>query len=247
MPGIDGLELVKQARERFPLVPVVLMTAHGSEETAVEALGAGAASYVPKRRLATELSDTIESVLMVARGARDERRAYELLDGGELRHVLGPEAADVTALVRYFQRLLERIAAWDHPEVLQIGVALREALINAVEHGNLELDSALKDEGRYDELRAEREYTPPYKDRRVGVVTRIGPEKLTWVITDEGAGFTPDAVPDPTDPLNLDREWGRGLLLIRTFMDDVVFNGTGNEITMTKRRDVTPRDKRAAR
>jgi len=43
-------------------------------------------------------------------------------------------------------------------------------------------------------------------------------------------------VPDPTDPMNLDRTYGRGLLLIRTFMDDVTHNSTGNQITMTRRR-----------
>src|SRR5580692_1676822 len=52
MPEMDGLELVEAVRARFPDVPVILMTAHGSEELAVTALQRGAASYVPKRSLA---------------------------------------------------------------------------------------------------------------------------------------------------------------------------------------------------
>ena len=51
MPKIDGLELVAQSRERFPLVPVMLVTSKGNEEIAVQALQQGAASYVPKRLL----------------------------------------------------------------------------------------------------------------------------------------------------------------------------------------------------
>ena len=53
MPEIDGLELVKAVRGQYPSIPVVLMTAHGSEEIAILALKAGAASYVPKRRSPT--------------------------------------------------------------------------------------------------------------------------------------------------------------------------------------------------
>src|SRR5258708_1674282 len=67
MPQMDGLQLVEEIRGRFPSVPVVLMTAHGSEEIAVEALKKGAASYVPKRNLAEDLSETIDNVLAVAR------------------------------------------------------------------------------------------------------------------------------------------------------------------------------------
>ena len=68
MPEMNGLDLVLQVRARFPLVPVILMTAHGSEELAVRALTSGAASYVPKREMATDLLDTVESVIDSAHG-----------------------------------------------------------------------------------------------------------------------------------------------------------------------------------
>jgi anti-sigma regulatory factor (Ser/Thr protein kinase) len=60
---------------------------------------------------------------------------------------------------------------------------------------------------------------------------------VTYVIRDEGQGFDLAAMPDPTLPQNLERRTGRGLSLIRTFMDDVRHNDIGNEITMVKRRD----------
>ena len=56
-----------------------------------------------------------------------------------------------------------------------------------------------------------------------------------YVIRDEGPGFDPSTLPDPRDPSNLERTAGRGLLLIRTFMDEVTFNKAGNQITMVKR------------
>ena len=72
MPGMDGLELVEHMRSEYPLVPVILMTSQGNERIAVQALQAGAASYVPKRELKEELVDTVLQVLEVAE-ARQSR------------------------------------------------------------------------------------------------------------------------------------------------------------------------------
>src|SRR5262245_56312694 len=66
MPEMDGLELVREVRRRHPLLPVILVTAHGSEEVALEALRQGAASYVPKRNLTQDLLETVETVLALA-------------------------------------------------------------------------------------------------------------------------------------------------------------------------------------
>ncbi len=63
MPEMDGLELVETIRARYPLVPVILMTAHGSEDVAVQALERGAASYVSKVNLARDLADTAVSTV----------------------------------------------------------------------------------------------------------------------------------------------------------------------------------------
>src|SRR4051812_38910940 len=49
MPEMDGLQLVQAVRTKYPLIPVILMTAHGSEDIAIQALQKGAASYVPKK------------------------------------------------------------------------------------------------------------------------------------------------------------------------------------------------------
>jgi len=77
---------------------------------------------------------------------------------------------------------------------------------------------------------------PPYRDRKIFVDVRITEEEARFVVRDEGPGFDVKAVPDPSSPGALEAEQGRGLSLMRTFMDDVVFNDTGNEVTMVKRR-----------
>jgi anti-sigma regulatory factor (Ser/Thr protein kinase) len=65
--------------------------------------------------------------------------------------------------------------------------------------------------------------------------------EVTYVISDDGSGFDTSSVPDPTDPGNLIKPSGRGLMLMRTFMDEVHFNETGNQVTMLKRRDASKR------
>src|SRR5262249_19808846 len=81
-------------------------------------------------------------------------------------------------------------------------------------------------------------HAKPYRSRRVHVTARESPAEAVYVIRDEGPGFDPSKLPDPTDPANLERVTGRGLLLIRTFMDEVHHNPKGNEITMVNRADV---------
>jgi anti-sigma regulatory factor (Ser/Thr protein kinase) len=69
---------------------------------------------------------------------------------------------------------------------------------------------------------------------------RLSRRQAVYVIRDEGPGFDPSTSPDSTDPVNLERTTGRGLLLIRSYMDGVAFNRAGNRITLTKRRTTPP-------
>ena len=121
---------------------------------------------------------------------------------------------------------------------IRMGVGLGEALANAMFHGNLELSSSLRetDANAYHRLAQERRRQSPYQERHTEVQVRMSPGKAEFVIRDQGKGFNPASLPDPTDPANLDKITGRGILLMRSFMDEVSFNDKGNEVTMIKRR-----------
>ena len=75
----------------------------------------------------------------------------------------------------------------------------------------------------------------PYQQRRIEIEVRLGLGRAVFVIRDEGPGFDPAALPDPTDPANLEKITGRGYLLMQAFMDHVDFNDRGNEVTMVKK------------
>lgn len=237
MPEVDGLELVKQIRKLHRQIPVILMTAHGSEEVAVSALQAGAASYVPKKNLSRDLEDTVRNVLSVASSERAEQQILESLNNVRMEFVLENDLAALRPLIMVMQSHMRQLGVCDESDIIRISTALQEGLINAIEHGNLELDSKLRElkDNSYQSLGDERRKQEPYASRKTYVTSEFSRDSCRWTIRDEGKGFDPDQLPDPRDPANLQRVSGRGLMLIRTFMDEVTFNDVANEITMVRK------------
>jgi len=237
MPEMDGLELVRRIRRDHSDIPVVLMTSRGSEQDAVKALRSGALSYVPKKELRGSLCDAMRTVMVAVEAKRHRDGTPTPADGDVSDFVIGYNMEATAALVSHLQENLERRKLCDDTGLFRVSTALGEALSNAIDHGNLELDSGLRetDMASYASTRQERCLVQPFRDRRVHVTERIASHAVSYTIRDEGNGFNIASVPDPTDPENLLKASGRGLMLIRTFMDEVTFNKRGNEITMIKR------------
>jgi CheY-like chemotaxis protein len=239
MPNMNGLELVSEVKEQYPLIPIILMTSQGSEEIAVEALQKGAASYVPKRLLASELLEVVDRVLISSHEVRGRSRLMNRMSRYEYSFALENELELVCAISSFLREEAVRLRLCNRSECLRLGVAIEEALLNAYYHGNLEISSKLREEDHrlYHEAAQARSSQAPYRDRKIYVSVKISPTQAVYSIRDEGPGFDPDSLPDPTDPANLDRPCGRGMLLMRTFMDNVIYNDRGNEVTLFKERD----------
>jgi serine/threonine-protein kinase RsbW len=108
------------------------------------------------------------------------------------------------------------IAGFDDDDALNMGLAVREAVINAIVHGNGQDAS-----------------------RKVDLLLKVRPRSITARVRDQGKGFDAAATPDPTSGDNLLYTSGRGILLIRAFVDKVNFKyreGHGMEVTLTKTR-----------
>jgi CheY-like chemotaxis protein len=237
MPGLDGLQLVEAIKARFPALPVVLMTAYGSEDLALVALQHGAASYVPKRDLARQLHVTIANVLDMAQARRGHERVLECLQWTERCFRLGNDLSLLPYLIGHMRERLAVLKFGDDNDLLQISVALREALTNAICHGNLEVGPpAEMGDDAGEQVLAERAQQAPYRDRHVYLTARESPAEVVYVVRDEGPGFDTSRLPAPGDHTAFGEFHDRGLTLIRAFMDDVRFNAAGNEITLTRRR-----------
>lgn len=100
---------------------------------------------------------------------------------------------------------------WGEEHTFGIHLAVEEALMNAIKHGN--------------------QRDP---EKSVYVFYGVTPENLRIVVEDEGDGFNPDDVPDPTLEENLELPSGRGLMLMKTFMTVVEYNDKGNRVEMEK-------------
>ncbi|RPI88022.1 MAG: response regulator [Planctomycetaceae bacterium] len=242
MPNMNGLELVSEVREHYPLIPIILMTSAGSEELAVQALQRGAASYVPKRALGSDLLEIVDRVLAGSHELRGRARLMNRLNRYEASFTLENDLSLIVAVAAYLREDAMRIRLCPRTECLRLGVAVEEALLNAFYHGNLEISSELRerDHHAYHDLAMLRSTQNPYGDRRIHVRVAITQTEAIYTIRDEGPGFDPTQLPDPTDPMNLDRPCGRGLLLMRTFMNRVEYNATGNEVRLTKIRSAEP-------
>jgi CheY-like chemotaxis protein len=238
MPEMDGLQLVESIRRLHPSVPTILMTAHGSEDIALRALRRGAASYVPKRMLSSELLETVRQIVELSFAGEQQRRILGSWERLGIEFRLENDSALIPPLVSHLQQYHTGVSDYDETESIRVGVALQEALRNAMHHGNLELNSEMrrKNSDEYYRVATERQRQQPYQSRRVQFAVNESPAESTYVIRDEGPGFDPDSVVDPLNADNLLKPSGRGLFLIRTFMSEVRFNDQGNEITMIHRR-----------
>ncbi|HEX8203545.1 MAG TPA: response regulator transcription factor, partial [Isosphaeraceae bacterium] len=125
MPGMDGLELVEAVRQKYPHIPVILMTAHGSEEIAIRALRAGAASYVPKRSLARELPGTLHQVLAVLTTDQRRRRLIGCLEAWEVHVRLENDPELLDPLVELLQEKLTGMPFGDATTCMRVGIALQ--------------------------------------------------------------------------------------------------------------------------
>lgn len=238
MPDLDGLALLERCKQRYPLLPVVVMTGKGSEETAVEALQKGADGYITKRALTRQLCSTLASVLAKARRQYDDADLLRLITSQHTTFCLDCDRRRVPVLIG---RILDTCRAFhtlDEREHVRVGVALEEALLNAIIHGNLEVSSHLREEEgeafeKLIRLRMKHEY---FSRRRVHVTVTMDSREFAVVIRDEGPGFDVAGLPDPTDAERIDLVSGRGILLMRAFMDHVQYNSSGNEVTLVKRR-----------
>ncbi|MCU0958619.1 MAG: response regulator [Pirellulaceae bacterium] len=243
MPHKNGLELVRAMRIHFGGVPVILITALGSEELAVQALEHGAASYVPKVTLHQTLIDTIDDVLALTRAKRSYERLVGSIQRTEFDFTLDNDPDLFDPFVELFQQMVHGIGLCDDTDRYRVGMAIKEALANALYRGNLEI-SYEQTRGSGDGLMSgteldivrERLAQGAFAQRRINIRVHIDRTQAVFVIRDDGPGFDTAKLPAKGDLVALDAEGGRGIVLMNAFMDEVTYNAQGNEVTLVKRR-----------
>lgn len=234
MPDIDGLQLVTTIGEKYPEIPVILMTAHGSENIAAQALASGAASFVPKSELAESLPETVMHVLMLAETEARYKRLIDCALKTDFEFELENDITIIEPLLEMIQQVSGGHNLFAHNCMVQMSVALEQALTNAMVRGNLEI-SRQEVPVVSASMVQEKAQQAPYKDRKVYFRATVTPGAAEFIIRDMGPGFDVSSIPKVSDPESFRDGSGRGLVLIQTFMDEVEYSQSGNEVRLKKR------------
>lgn len=245
LPVMNGLDLIRKMKADFPQVPAVLITGHGSERLAAEALKVGATAYVPKSMVDELLLGTVEDVLGVM---RTDLRYAELIDCTVENRLIFDLPNKPELLITAIDLVTQMAAGMELLTVMEryrVSQALQQAASNALYRGNLELSWKQLPQASISELHAEalpevvqeRLGKLPYKNRRIHFDARLMRDLIRVAIKDDGPGFDPklfEVRHQAQDGAAFTGDCGRGFALIDRFVDKVTFNESGNEITLVK-------------
>jgi len=115
-------------------------------------------------------------------------------------------------MIDRYIKVLEQYG-WEGRDLFQVQLAVEEAIVNAITHGNNE--------------------SP---DKAVEIELHVSRDSTSMRVLDQGSGFCPDTLPDPTADDRLETPHGRGVMLMKEMMDEVEYNAVGNQVRMVKNR-----------
>lgn len=205
-----GMQLLSEIKRKRLMVPVVVSSDEAQQPGVVKAFKMGAANFLRLPYNKDELRDIVEKTLAYKLRFVDDLKVIPFV-----REKIDFELpSDVSLMNGVLQYLMERVAKLGliKPERSNLFVALDEAFVNAVKHGN---------------------HNDPRK--LVRITAELSSKEARFTVEDEGEGFNVQEIPDPRDPSNLFKTSGRGVLLIYNIMDEVQYNERGNRLTMVKR------------
>ncbi|MCB0259751.1 MAG: response regulator [Calditrichaeota bacterium] len=244
LPGISGIELLKITRETRPEVPVVIITGLKTLDFAISAIKHGAQDYIPKPFELGEVRKVVEKVLRYRKRSEKKDRIFQYASAMNINFDIPTKDIDASVVASYLARFLLNAGFCSKDEFHQFYVAFMETLINAIEHGNLELPSSIKGSDFekitfFEELREQRMKAAPYNERMVRVAFMFNPRCFSLTVTDEGPGFDWQQYHggERHNYQVSTKPYGRGFMLIHHIIDEVYFNEKGNAITLVKSND----------
>lgn len=236
MPEMDGLTFLEKVRNNDLNIPVILITGQGDLESSIRALKLGALDFIVKPVYLKSVDEALQKIETAIAVEQESLSALSFLEEQKISIGIESQLSNVRRIISYFNRYTQDICANYGLDGNKIAICLQECLTNAIIHGNFGIESNMKEKdwAAFDALIAERENQPDFATKKVEIRFEHTPEKIQFGITDHGAWFDPGDLPDPTNPESWLKLSGRGILFIRSYMDEVEWNDVGNQIVMTK-------------
>ncbi|HZE71609.1 MAG TPA: ATP-binding protein [Pyrinomonadaceae bacterium] len=204
---LETTQPLSELQRRCLLTPV---SANGSQPDVVKAFKVGAANYLRLPYNKDDLREIVERTLSYKLKYVDDPTMLAYIH----EKIEFELPSDLSLMNGVLQYLLERVSRLGliKPERSNLFIALDEAFVNAVKHGNKSNPQKL-----------------------IRITAELSPKEACFTVEDEGDGFDIQEIPDPCDPANLFKSSGRGVLLIYNIMDEVEYNAQGNRVKMVKR------------
>jgi len=236
MPRMDGMELLATIRKRVKDVIIIIITGHGNEELAIQALQLGANNYIKKPLDLSDLKILLRRYYNVVQCKSLEKNIPDFITDRVFNLEIETEIKDVSSVVQF---LLQKTGnKFENHDIVRLEVGLTELLTNSIEHGNLGITSNEKrnalQENKLQDLYMERLNNKENSEKKVRISCDYNKDFCQWIIEDEGEGFDWRSVPNPTQGNLVDQLSGRGIFLSKIQFDELEFIGRGNVVIAKK-------------
>lgn len=209
MPGISGLDLIRFVSEKFPRIPIIVITAHGNFSTAVEALNSGAFYFMIKPFGKKNLLKTVQKAIRLPRVSSERLRTIPFVEH-ELNITIPADYAYIDGVTYQLVSAAESMGFPLKALTMGIPIAADELIANAISHG------AKED-----------------PNRKIFVRAAIDGTRFRMTVRDEGKGFNPSQTSREFVDVGPFDFSGRGIQMVHHYMDTLTYNAKGNEATAT--------------
>ncbi|TWU06009.1 response regulator [Stieleria varia] len=239
MPVMDGLDLIREMQIQHPAIPAILLTGHGSEGLAAEALSAGAVTYLSKEHIHIQLRDTTHRVLQLAHAHTQAMKIKGVLRRSAFEFATDSCIDRITPLVCLQLQMMTTMRLLHTGHRIRIAEALHYLYYHTMLHENLELPisktplSFAQAMSHTDSMRHDKD-TVHKLQRAISVWIDANDDALTITLAHQGLGGSLKQGPLPGTPDSFSDERARGMLLLTSLMDEVFINRRG-EIMLIKR------------
>lgn len=236
MPEMNGIEMTRKIKEINEDSDIIIMTGFGTEDLVIDAIRAGASNYIKKPLQFTELFSILDSIAFKREARKRYEVAKDVVEYEEKKIVMDNNMEKIWGVVNQVFYNVSNSEGQVSIEGLKLG--LYEIIVNAVEHGNLEISYDEKKkalhENSYSDLLAERIKKANRSGKSVTVRSIFDRKKIEISVTDCGKGFDYSNLPDHSDPENILSAHGRGILLATVYYDIVEYKHPGNSVKLIK-------------
>ncbi|MFQ3579154.1 MAG: response regulator [Bacteroidales bacterium] len=236
MAQMNGLELLEKIRGQKSDIIFILLTAYTSEEFVIKAIKHGANNYLKKPLSKDTIIGLLRKYKTLIEHQRNEKKLSNFVKKYNFTLQMVTEINLIPEIVNYLVQETGDIFTPD--KKLDIKLGLNELIINAVEHGNLEISytdksSALLNNS-LETLYESRMNNLSLAQRTVEIKYSLSKEYCEWIITDQGKGFSPSAIPSPLTEDGIMKLHGRGIFISKYHFDEMEYLGCGNQVRVRK-------------